>query len=216
MEKVISALSKTSVSQDVECKRTLFGENRGAEPPPTKARILQRKSISTQPTPPLSKSLRNCRSVRRAFTYWTSRRLDPGPKSILPLVLESTQEPWMAMRCSARGRDASQTPGDVPETPNYTRSSVHRLLKWLAIIHSEARADAAGETCVVLIEANVEELKSFLPFIRRSCHIPRLPPTSQVIPVSRPVLRMSGNAILIPRGHSRQDRTIQIRALLLL
>ena len=38
----------------------MLGEKRGAEPPPTNARILQRKSISTKPTPPLSKSLRNC------------------------------------------------------------------------------------------------------------------------------------------------------------
>ena len=37
---------------------TLFGEYLGDRPPPTSARMLQRKSISTCPIPPLSKRLR--------------------------------------------------------------------------------------------------------------------------------------------------------------
>ena len=121
------------------------------------------------------------------------------------MVLKSTQEPWMAMPRSDRGTDASQIPGNDLQILYTTESSAHRLVEGLAIVHSEARADAAGEACVVLVEADVEELKSFLPFLRRSCHIPTTPPTSQVIPVSRPTLRMSGSAILMPQRLSWQD-----------
>lgn len=50
----------------VDNKRSpLLGGYLGEEPPPTSARMLQRKSISTIPIPPLSNSRRNCRQGKK-------------------------------------------------------------------------------------------------------------------------------------------------------
>ena len=86
---------------------------------------------------------------------------------------------------SLRGTGVSQESMKALEIALYAGAVVHRLLERLAVVHPEARADAAGETSVVLIEADVQELKTFLPFIRRFCHVLTLSLTSQVIPVSR-------------------------------
>jgi len=54
------ALRLKSPTAPAAVKRALFGGKRGAAPPPTMARMLHRKSISTMPIPALLNSLLNC------------------------------------------------------------------------------------------------------------------------------------------------------------
>jgi hypothetical protein len=51
---------------------TLFGGYRGLRPPPTIARILHRKSISTIPIPPLEKSIYKLYSFEKKVLYFSS------------------------------------------------------------------------------------------------------------------------------------------------
>ena len=102
---------------------TLFGEYRGARPPPTSARMLHRNNISTMPMPPPAPPAFVASNRRRNVSLNGSQLYIRNPASV-----PHAKHPWSWLKFR-KSRDSRRPEGDIVRSAGRAPRSVERSWK---------------------------------------------------------------------------------------
>ena len=128
---------------------TLFGEYRGARPPPTSARMLHRNNISTMPMPPPAPPAFVASNRRRNVSLNGSQLYIRNPASV-----PHAKHPWSWLKFR-KSRDSRRPEGDI------VRSAGRKIVEFLGV--SSARGKA--KNIQLLVSGDVS------PAQRRTRHV---------------------------------------------